>query len=59
MLNGKMAEWDKMLNEKMLNGTKRRIENRKEKCKEMCIFKIILFFEKTMGHYMSNKVENG
>jgi hypothetical protein len=31
----------------MSNGTKRRIENRKEKCKEMCIFKISLFFEKT------------
>jgi hypothetical protein len=31
MLNGKTAEWDKTLNEKMLNGTKRQIENRKEK----------------------------
>jgi hypothetical protein len=27
----KNAEWDKMSNEKMLNGTKRRIKNRKEK----------------------------
>jgi hypothetical protein len=31
MLNGKNAEWDKTLNEKTSNGTKRRIENRKEK----------------------------
>jgi hypothetical protein len=27
----KNAEWDKMLNEKTSNGTKRRIKNRKEK----------------------------
>jgi hypothetical protein len=41
MSNGKIAEWDKTSNEKKANGTKRRIENRKEKCKEMGIFKII------------------
>ncbi len=31
MLNRKIAEWNKTSNEKMSNGTKRRIENRKEK----------------------------
>ncbi len=30
MSNGKIVEWDKMSNKKMLNGTKRRIENRKD-----------------------------
>jgi len=29
--NGKNAEWDKTLNEKTLNGTKRRIKSRKDK----------------------------
>ncbi len=40
MLNEKMAEWDKTSNEKMSNGTKRRIENRKEKY----IYKYFWFF---------------
>ncbi len=38
----KNAEWDKMSNEKMLNGTKRRIENRKEKYILIFVFLLLL-----------------
>ncbi len=41
----KNAEWDKMSNEKTLNGTKRRIENRKEKY--IKIFLVFYYYKVT------------
>jgi hypothetical protein len=44
MLNGKIAEWDKTSNEKMSNGTKRRITRNVES--KQCQIRIHIVFKR-------------